>query len=137
MGAKAHLMRYKNPLMPIDQARALLSLQLSGNIKSPSELVPQMYRRTLQQVHIPRSWGSLKSLPDLTSSLAYNLTSSPYEDIVKARKLNVRMTLVGHKRIFVYKADGKRIEGNNRTVISYLADGQRMISATRLLSYGT
>ena len=43
VSAKAGLMRYENPLMPTDQARALLSLQLSSNVKFPSELLLLMY----------------------------------------------------------------------------------------------
>ena len=47
---------------------------------------------------------------------------------VGARELNVRMTLVGHERTFIYKANGERIEGINRIVPSDFPDGQRMIS---------
>jgi len=48
---------------------------------------------------------------------------------VGARELNVRMTLVGHERTFVYTAGGEQIE-HNRTDISYFPDGQRMISGS-------
>jgi len=41
------------------------------------------------------------------------------------------MTLVGHERTFVDKADGERIEGYDQTVISYFPDGQRLISGSR------